>query len=205
MLGQMVNFSQWDSRKVAEAMGDELRELALNYRLLDDAVDVLDADLYIKVYEEVERVQAWLAALPANVRADVEDLIIHDHISLNNDRLYVNCSDTFYWGCSDCERIEFSELQALKECYALSPEFGGELWVARKRGMRPQTASYEECYPESQWSLFDAAGPERDDPDGKRRPTAERAAQHRERMATVRASVESKPVEIAASRERERE
>jgi hypothetical protein len=41
------------------------------------------------------------------------------------------------------------------------------LWCCRKRAMRPQAAYYK-YYPESEWALFDAAGPERDDPDGRR-------------------------------------
>jgi hypothetical protein len=128
--------------------------------------------------ENREKIEAWFEALPSEHKALIEDLLLTERLSLlvKSDVifLYVNCSDTFYWGCSDLERIEFDDLPSLMECYSLSRR-GGELWCARKRKMRPQTASYEECYPPSEWYLFDAAGPERSDPDGASRPDLSRA------------------------------
>jgi hypothetical protein len=130
-------------------------------------------DAQLEQSKNVCNIENWLKALVPEYKTTVEDLLLSDSLDLHVDgkeiRLLVNCSDTFFWGCSDAEEIELSELPALQECYRLSPRYGGELWVCRKRGMRPQTASYRECYPESEWHLFDAAGPERTDPDGKGR------------------------------------
>jgi hypothetical protein len=114
--------------------------------------------------------EQWHASIPDEFRELVTDLLLEKKIEISvrekECALYVNCSDTFYWGCSDAEEITFNELAELKECWSLSTH-GGELWCARKRGMRPQTASYKECYPKTEWPLFDACGPERTDPDGR--------------------------------------
>lgn len=120
--------------------------------------------------ENRSRIEEWLEALPVEHKTAIEELLLSERLGLHVDdagiNLYVNCSDTFYWGCADAERIAFEELDALSDCYVASPVHGGELWAARKRGMRPQTASYRECYQVGEWHLFDAAGPVRTDSDG---------------------------------------
>lgn len=127
----------------------------------------------LALIQDAGKIFRWLESLGAQ-RIVVEELLLAGQISLYLNEasvsLYVDCSDTFFWGCSDAEEITVEELPSLIECYSLSPKYGGELWCCRKRGMRPQTASYKECYPKEEWHLFDAAGPKRDDPDGKGRP-----------------------------------
>jgi hypothetical protein len=121
-------------------------------------------ELYSKVW-------SWIESLPIEHKDLVVDLLIAEKIkvSLNKEiEMFVNCSDVFYWACSDAEVVEFSELSDLVACFEVSPNYGGDLWCAKKRGMRPQTACYR-LYPKDQWPLFDAAGPERTDPDGKGR------------------------------------
>lgn len=115
----------------------------------------------------------WLSSLPADVKPLVEDLLIEEKLRLNlraesGVQPWVICNDLFFWGCADGEDISLEELPQLIECHTLSPKFGGDLWCCRKREMRPQAAMYK-YIPRDEWPLFDAAGPERDDPDGKRR------------------------------------
>lgn len=117
------------------------------------------------------KIGGWLEhQLPPQHKTVIEDLLMEEQLMLfmhdDSITLAVNCSDTFYWGCSDSEDITFDEIPDLAACRELSPVHGGELWCARKRNMRPQTASYKECYPIDEWHLFDAAGPVRTDPDG---------------------------------------
>jgi len=89
------------------------------------------------------------------------------------------CSDLFYWGCADAEDIIApDDLDLLKQCLADlqaaddTTYLIGELFAARKRGMRPQTPwgrTYDRensCYTEdnllpSVRALFDACGPVR--------------------------------------------
>lgn len=108
---------------------------------------------------------------------------------------FVNCNDCFYWACSDCEQLTPENLpilvQAFKDAEAADEKRGTiyapELFVARVRGMRPQGASYKECYPETMWPLFDACGPERTDPDGRasRRKSPHQIAGELAAVATV--------------------
>lgn len=114
-------------------------------------------------------VKKWLKQLPDDCRGIVEDLLLDSllDLSIRDDtiELEVNCSDLFFWGCSDCEPIEIAELTSLNsaigDAKAAGAEHGGELlWVARKREMRPQGAYYAHVAPEL-GKLFDACGPYR--------------------------------------------
>jgi len=120
--------------------------------------------------ENAASLDRWYTSVPDEFRDLVTELLLDERIELSvrgkECTLYVNCSDTFFWGCYDNEEITFEELAALKECWSLSGT-GGDLWCARKRGMRPQAACYREVYPIEEWPLFDACGPERTDPDGR--------------------------------------
>lgn len=78
----------------------------------------------------------------------------------------VNCSDEFAWACADAEPITPADIDALEQAFtdvrAVDPDAlyqAPMLFVARKRGMRPQGAAYPtdaRLHP-----LFDACGPER--------------------------------------------
>lgn len=115
------------------------------------------------------RVAAWLESLPIEHKTCVEDLLLDGklQINLNDDKvtMWVDCSDLFFWGCSDGEDIDFSELRDLVTCLGLT-RHGGALWCCGKRNMRPQTAYYKSCIPEAEWCLFDLSGPARMDSDG---------------------------------------
>lgn len=77
-------------------------------------------------------------------------------------KFYVTCSDIFFWACADAEHITEEDLddfeQALKESYV----YGGALWCARKRKMRPQKVIYHDLSEEEK-VLFNKCGPERND------------------------------------------
>ena len=82
---------------------------------------------------------------------------------------FAQCSDFFFWGTADCERIDHADLDLLEQAFAdaraADPGDGeawaGELFCARKRGIRPQGACYKHI-PKALWPLFDACGPERE-------------------------------------------
>lgn len=80
--------------------------------------------------------------------------------------LLVNCNDLFFWGCADAEHLEPDNIADLEKAVADAKEAGDErhghlLWVARKRGLRPQGAYYK-YFKEGIKPLFDACGPERE-------------------------------------------
>lgn len=90
------------------------------------------------------------------------------------------CSDTFAWGCADCEDIELpgdldSLRQTLDDARAVernNPGIDGHqdvfvdwvtLWCCRKRGMRPMNAWMKKVakHP-AEIDLFEATGPPRE-------------------------------------------
>lgn len=117
------------------------------------------------------RIGEWINSIPAEQKDAITDLLLEDRIILmvREEAIYlaVNCNDLFFWACADMEEIQQSELSELIDCLSMSPANGGLLWCCRKRKMRPQWAYYK-YFNEYEASLFDEAGPERDDPDGRK-------------------------------------
>lgn len=120
----------------------------------------------------------WLAVLDL-LASKHESFYLDESIWWRTDTQYApvtffaNCNDEFYWACADAEEITsvadvVGIRQAIMDVRLATggkihhDSVGVELWVARKRGMRPQQPSYRECYPQETWPLFDACGPERD-------------------------------------------
>jgi len=104
---------------------------------------------------------AYLQSLPE----PVVQMVVDEHLMVmvvrdKQPKLYVNCSDLFYWATADCEEISLEEIPALEQALQEMPNRGSDLWVARKRGMRPQAPYYRKLT-EAESALFDAAGPER--------------------------------------------
>lgn len=104
-------------------------------------------------------------------RAFMEERIIVSFTQLGDKKeyelgFYIQCNDLFYWACSDAEHIQESEFPDLLRAYEESPKNGELLWCARKRGMRPQWPYYK-YFSEAEHALFNVAGPERTDEDGK--------------------------------------
>lgn len=118
----------------------------------------------------------WIENLPSAVKRTVEELLWQEklHLSISDGAVnaWVLCNDLFFWGCADGEDLGLNDLPDFLKALQQSPEHGDLLWVARKRGMRPQ-APYYKYFTTEEISLFDDAGPVRDDPDGKRKPVHE--------------------------------
>ncbi len=88
--------------------------------------------------------------------------------------LSMMCSDTFAWGCADCEGITADDLPTLRQCLAdltAADRFGAiwlaELYCCRKRGMRPMNVwikrvPQRDDMPQAVLDLIMAAGPERE-------------------------------------------
>lgn len=78
-------------------------------------------------------------------------------------QFFVNCNDVFWWGTADVEEVKSAQdIADLAQAKADLPgEDWSTLWVARKRGMRPQGAMYA-YFSEKEKELFDACGPERE-------------------------------------------
>ena len=81
---------------------------------------------------------------------------------------FINCNDLFWWGTADCEPFTVADIPDMDKAIAdvkaaggLEGFYGPELWVCRKRGMRPQTPAYPKREDEHLRPLFDACGPER--------------------------------------------
>lgn len=82
-------------------------------------------------------------------------------------RFFINCNDEFYWATSDAEEVLPGDLETLAKAYAdaraaLCEYYGGLLWVARKRNMRPQGPYFQYFTTDALVDHFLAAGPERD-------------------------------------------
>lgn len=80
--------------------------------------------------------------------------------------LIVNCNDLFFWGTADCETLGPSSIDELEKAItdakeAGEIEHGHLLWIARRRGMRPQKPYYK-YFKEPLAKLFNECGPERD-------------------------------------------
>lgn len=111
-------------------------------------------------------------------------------------RAFAICNDTFAWATADCEEIEPEDVPLLRKCLedllAIEREHADKrmedmsrssrndlvataylpaLFAARKRGLRPMAACYEDenAMGPAVAALFDAAGPERTDSEGRRR------------------------------------
>ncbi|SRR6266567_328282 len=79
---------------------------------------------------------------------------------------FVNVNDIFWWATADLEQIMPEDMPVLRQTIADIKEIdphdkytGFELWVARKRKMRPQQPAYPKD--ERLRALFDACGPAR--------------------------------------------
>jgi hypothetical protein len=82
-------------------------------------------------------------------------------------QLWVNCSDSFYWGCADAEEITEANLPELETARNDLIAAGdtqashlANLFASRVRKIRPQGALYEYIEPEL-YPLFNACGPHR--------------------------------------------
>lgn len=87
------------------------------------------------------------------------------HIRDGRVHFSANVSDVFAWGGGDAEEITADTLPVLEQAFAdLEPVDGdgylAELYAARIRHMRPQSAAYPD-FSSAVQELFNACGPER--------------------------------------------
>lgn len=67
--------------------------------------------------------------------------------------IYLNANDFFYWGCADAEEIAVKDLDLLNKCIEDCIAAGvydccaEELFLCRKRGMRPQIPVFNRMDP----------------------------------------------------------
>lgn len=91
-------------------------------------------------------------------------------------RFYAKCSDTFWWATADAEVITPEDVPVLRQCLDDlrlhdEPYLLGELFAARKRGMRPMRLwlgihpASSDRKPWKSLDLFLACGPERNSKD----------------------------------------
>lgn len=135
------------------------------------------------------------AVLHVGWKADSPEYVFWRPDAPDGWRAYAICSDTFAWATADAEEITPEDLPLLQQCledlliveseYAGVPisdmatpdrndsvatAYLGALFAARKRKLRPMRCVYGDMNaigPRTA-ALFDAAGPEREDPEGKR-------------------------------------
>lgn len=79
---------------------------------------------------------------------------------------FIDCSDIFWWGTADFERLTPQDLDNFKQAIRDVREvtggdnsYGPDLYCARRRGERPQGAAYPKD--KRLWPLFDACGPKK--------------------------------------------
>jgi len=70
----------------------------------------------------------------------------------NHDCMFVaiNCSDLFWWACSDIEIFGYDEIESVYKA-AKSGKWGISKWVCKKRKMRPQHPIEEDMKKDGQW------------------------------------------------------
>lgn len=121
----------------------------------------------IRVTGEFERLKIELTFIKKMLDFMSDKFIDFEDILWSENNFYANCSDLFWWGCADAEKITdktFSVLkQSLKDIETdTEKDTGIGIWLycCRQRKMRPQGAAYEYIKKEH-WDLFDKCGPER--------------------------------------------
>lgn len=118
--------------------------------------------------EAGRRLQHLENCLRLQVERDACDLYWPGIDDDGNVSLSVMCSDWFYWATADCELVTIENFPQLEQAFVDAVEadpkigevYGGELFVCRIRGMRPQGAQYKNINP-TMWPIFDACGPDR--------------------------------------------
>lgn len=110
-----------------------------------------------------------LAVLRYAVEQDIiDDILWGRWVAGKHEKLLpsIKCSDTFSWGCADCEALTPDNFDLLKQCCAeveavdKYPYHGPLLFCCRTRKERPMLQCYKEL-PATIRPLIDACGPER--------------------------------------------
>lgn len=116
----------------------------------------------IDIGKRASVIEGWLDGLASRIIELITDDTLHISIQEDGPQLYVLCNDLFYWGCSDGEDFDVSDLPDLEKALKDTPKNGDILWCCRKRKMRPQKPYYE-YFSKAEAKIFDGCGPERDE------------------------------------------
>lgn len=90
-----------------------------------------------------------------------------DDLHWNTDlEFYIICNDVFFWGCADAEGLTPETVEEWERAMEDADRvggfaYGGILYCARMRKMRPQGAYYDHIIVRELWPLFDACGERR--------------------------------------------
>ena len=144
----------------------------------------------------LEKLDYIEAILKVGWEADSSDYVFWRPDGPDGWRAFATCSDFFAWATADCEEIAPDDIPLLRQCLAdlqnIEREYQGkvydtlsrperndaiatvylsELFASRKRKLRPMRCVYEDDHAigPKLAELFDAAGPPRDDSEGKRK------------------------------------
>lgn len=136
-----------------------------SYVLENDRFDKNAFHQWISLWEHVSKLPEPMQRLFMEERLLVDFAPTVDETEYDC-TFFVQCNDLFYWASADAERIAPEEYPDLLKALDESPENGAELWCARHRKLRPQ-APYYKYFSQAEQVLFNEAGPERTDMDGK--------------------------------------
>jgi hypothetical protein len=123
-------------------------------------------DASFELFDLEEKVNEYLITLPTEVIKwaipSEEGMAGKIWVARGKDgySTHVMCNDLFIWACADAEAFSLEDIDSFRECLSLSENYGTQLWVCRKRGMRPQTPYYKH-FNDAEKVLFDACGPVR--------------------------------------------
>lgn len=131
---------------------------------ITDQLEHDQAVTFARTQEELTFIKSLLEIMD---RHDATDEMFWRKQSDGTFRFLIICNDLFWWGTSDCEEVTAADLETLDQAYKDAAEadqswYGGRLYAARKRQMRPQ-AAYFQYFDDTIAELFKAAGPHRDD------------------------------------------
>lgn len=83
-------------------------------------------------------------------------------VGADDERMFVICSDTFWWGTADGETITFKELRELFDlCREHGNDWGSTIWCSLKRQMRPMWILEQRMKKAGVWTDEMEALPER--------------------------------------------
>lgn len=92
---------------------------------------------------------------------DVRDDLFWN-VSGTSIKFFVNCSDVFWWATADLEEVTAENIGILKQAYEDAGDiYGGDLFAARVRKLRPQQPYWSRIQDERIQAFFLAVGPER--------------------------------------------
>jgi hypothetical protein len=112
-------------------------------------------DAHSSLFARKRAFEDFLTGLPVGSREYLTPLLVEGLVSLvyrkdGSIGLEADCSDFFFWGCSDAEDIELSDLPEIWPFYDRDQSL--DFWIARKRQMQPQAPVKEMMISDGRWT-----------------------------------------------------